>query len=98
MPKLAGINHYCPMDSNFTGYPSDANSDDVHGISGGASTAIKLVTLDTSDNYSFGVDISKLGGFGISKLLTFSSFGISTLDPKTGSLTPSGRSTFRKRL
>jgi len=47
-----------------------------------------LVTLDTSGNYSFGVDISKLGGSGTSSILTFSSFGIAKLDTETGQLMP----------
>lgn len=47
-----------------------------------------IVTLDTSDNFSFGVDIAKLGGFANSKLLAFSSFGISKVDPVTGKLAP----------
>jgi type II secretory pathway component GspD/PulD (secretin) len=47
-----------------------------------------IVTLDTSDNFSFGVDISKSGGAGSNKILAFSSFGISNLDPATGALTP----------
>jgi type II secretory pathway component GspD/PulD (secretin) len=50
-----------------------------------------IVTLDTSDNFSFGVDISKLGGAGSSKILAFSSFGISSLDPVSGALTPVGK-------
>jgi general secretion pathway protein D len=47
-----------------------------------------IVTLDTSGNFSFGVDIAKLGGFADSKLLALSSFGISKVDPVTGKLTP----------
>jgi general secretion pathway protein D len=47
-----------------------------------------IVTLDTSDNFSFGVDISKSGGAGSNKLLAFGSFGISNLDPVSGALTP----------
>jgi general secretion pathway protein D len=47
-----------------------------------------IVTLDTSDNFTFGVDIAKLGGFANSKLLAFSSFGISKVDPATGKLAP----------
>ena len=47
-----------------------------------------IVTLDTSDNFTFGVDIGRLGGFNTSQLLTLSSFGVSTADPKTGRLTP----------
>jgi general secretion pathway protein D len=47
-----------------------------------------IVTLDTSDNFSFGVDVSKLGGFQNSSLLALSSFGISTVNAATGRLTP----------
>lgn len=47
-----------------------------------------IVSLDTSDGFTFGVDIGKLGGFGTSQLLTLSSFGISTADPTTGKLAP----------
>lgn len=47
-----------------------------------------IVSLDTSDGFSFGVDIGKLGGFGTSQLLTLSSFGISTANAMTGQLTP----------
>jgi general secretion pathway protein D len=47
-----------------------------------------IVTLDTSNGFTFGIDIGKLGGFDTSKLLTLSSFGVSTADPKTGRLTP----------
>lgn len=47
-----------------------------------------IVTLDTSDGYSLAVDVAKVGGFGNSTLITFSSFGVSTLAPKTGALTP----------
>jgi general secretion pathway protein D len=49
-----------------------------------------IVTLDTSDEFSLGVDIAKLGGFGDSKLLALSSFGVSKVDPVTGKLTPIG--------
>ena len=51
-----------------------------------------IVTLDTSDNFSFGVDIAKLGGFGSSKLLALSSFGISKVDPVNGKLVPLNQS------
>lgn len=47
-----------------------------------------IVTLDTTDGFSLGVDIAKLGGFGDSQLLTFTSFGVSKVDPATGRLTP----------
>jgi general secretion pathway protein D len=47
-----------------------------------------IVTLDTTNGESFGVDIGKLGGSGASQLLTLSSFGISMANPATGTLTP----------
>jgi type II secretory pathway component GspD/PulD (secretin) len=47
-----------------------------------------IVTLNTSDNFTFGVDIGKLGGFDTSKILTLSSFGISSASAATGHLTP----------
>jgi general secretion pathway protein D len=47
-----------------------------------------IVTLDTTNGFNFGVDIGRLGGFDASQILTLSSFGVSTVDPKTGSLTP----------
>lgn len=47
-----------------------------------------IVTLDTSDNFSLGVDVARLGGFNGSKLITFSSFGVSGVDPLTAALTP----------
>ena len=47
-----------------------------------------IVTLDTTNNTSFGVDIGKLGGFESSQLLTLSSFGIGTADAKTGRIAP----------
>jgi len=47
-----------------------------------------IVTLDTSNSVTFGIDIGHLGGSGNSQLLTLSSFGISTADAVTGRLTP----------
>ena len=47
-----------------------------------------IVTLDTTNDTSVGVDIGKLGGFDGSQLLTLSSFGISSANPVTGRLTP----------
>jgi general secretion pathway protein D len=47
-----------------------------------------IVTLDTSNGFTFGVDISHLTGINDSQILTLSSFGISTVDPSTGNLTP----------
>ncbi len=47
-----------------------------------------IVTLDTTDDTSFGVDIGRLGGSGTSQLLSLSSFGISSANPVNGVLTP----------
>jgi general secretion pathway protein D len=50
---------------------------------------VTLVTLDTSDNFSLGVELSKLGDFGSgpsNEYLVFSSFGLSTPDITTGDL------------
>ena len=50
-----------------------------------------LITLDTSDSYNLGVEISGASGSGDDpKVLSFSSFGLSTVDAATGglSLTP----------
>jgi general secretion pathway protein D len=47
-----------------------------------------IVTLNTSDNFTFGVDIGKLGGVAGNSILTLSSFGISTASSVTGRLTP----------
>jgi len=47
-----------------------------------------LVTLDTSNNFSLGVELSKAGGAGDARrYLTFSSFGLSTPDLDSGALT-----------
>ena len=49
---------------------------------------VSLVTLDTSDNFSLGVELSRAGSAGKDKqYLTFSSFGLSDIDPDTGVLT-----------
>ena len=50
-----------------------------------------IVTLDTTDNFNFGVEIGKDGGAGSNQLVTFSSFGLSTPNPQTGRLTPHPR-------
>jgi general secretion pathway protein D len=47
-----------------------------------------IVTLDTTDNFQLAVDLTQVGGFGAYQTLAFSSFGVSTLDPLTGNLTP----------
>lgn len=47
-----------------------------------------IVTLDTSDGYTFGVEIGGSGSAGDAdgEFITFSSFGLSTVDAATGSL------------
>lgn len=44
-----------------------------------------IVTLDTSKNFSFGVEISGRGGGGNTDIVNFSSFGLSTVGTGTGS-------------
>lgn len=51
-----------------------------------------IVTLDTSDNFTLGVDIAKAGGFDNSKIIGFSSFGVGKIDPTTGVIVPIGNS------
>ena len=46
----------------------------------------KVVTIDTTDNFSLGVELSGGERTGINKLFAFSSFGLSTPDPTTGAL------------
>ncbi len=49
---------------------------------------VTLVTLDTSNNFSLGVELSKADAVGANgQYLTFSSFGLSTADAATGALT-----------
>ena len=47
-----------------------------------------IVTLDTTNNLTFGVNIGKLGASGTNQLLTLSNFGISAVNPAAGTLTP----------
>lgn len=47
---------------------------------------ITLVTLDTSGGFSLGVEYSRSDESGKASTLTFSSFGLSEVDPATGSL------------
>ena len=47
---------------------------------------MKIVTVDTSDDFSLGVEISREGSSGDSGILSFSSFGLSTVDAATGGL------------
>lgn len=46
----------------------------------------QVVIVDTSDDYTLGVEISGGDRTGASRLFSFSSFGLSTVDPVTGSL------------
>ena len=45
-----------------------------------------VVVLNTSDTFSLGVEISGGDGVGPKRLISFSSFGLSTVDPVTGAL------------
>lgn len=48
-----------------------------------------IVTLDTSDDFTFGVEIGLSQAFGgDGRIISFSSFGISEVDPVTGGLLP----------
>ena len=46
----------------------------------------QVVIIDTSDNYSLGVEVSGQGQDGDKKLFSFSSYGLSTVDAATGAL------------
>lgn len=46
-----------------------------------------VVTLDTSGNFSIGVEIGRKNGSNDNQVITFSQFGLSTPDPTTGRLT-----------
>ncbi|MEZ6048700.1 MAG: secretin N-terminal domain-containing protein [Planctomycetaceae bacterium] len=46
----------------------------------------KVVVLDTSDNFSLGIEISGGDRVGLRKLIQFTSYGLSTVDPATGAL------------
>ncbi|MEM0924522.1 MAG: secretin N-terminal domain-containing protein [Planctomycetota bacterium] len=46
----------------------------------------KVIIIDTSDNYSLGVEISGGDSEGSRRLFSFSSFGLSTVEPTTGAL------------
>ena len=50
----------------------------------------KIIAIDTSDNYSLGIEVSAGTGGGVDRAFSFSSFGLSEVDPTTGasSLTP----------
>ena len=46
----------------------------------------KVITLDTSNDFSLGVELSKGIGVGLRQVMTFSSFGLSTVNAATGAL------------
>lgn len=46
----------------------------------------KIVIIDTSDNYTLGVEVSGGDRAGASRLFAFSSFGLSEVDPVSGAL------------
>ncbi len=46
----------------------------------------KVVILDTSDDFSLGIEIGGNHSLGTSKLMQFTSFGLSAVDPVTGAL------------
>ncbi|MEM1068583.1 MAG: secretin N-terminal domain-containing protein [Planctomycetota bacterium] len=48
----------------------------------------QIVAVDTSDNFSLGVEVSTGDRDGNSRLFKFTSFGLSQVDPTTGRLTP----------
>jgi len=48
---------------------------------------VTMVTLDTSDDFSLGIEVSGSSRRDEQRWLTFSSFGLSTVDPVTGGLT-----------
>ena len=48
---------------------------------------VTMVTLDVTDNFSLGIEISGGNQRDLQRWLTFSSFGLSTVDPVTGALT-----------
>lgn len=46
----------------------------------------KVVVLDTSDNFSLGIEVSGGDRIGARKLFQFTSYGLSTVEPTTGAL------------
>jgi type II secretion system protein D len=60
---------------------------------------VTLITLDTSDGYSLGVELSRPDEDGnANSTLFFSSFGLSTVNPATGALTPGVSAGFNSSL
>lgn len=54
----------------------------------------EIVAVNTSGNFSLGVEVSMGDRTGDTKLFKFNSFGLSEVDPATGMLTPKGFSGF----
>jgi type II secretory pathway component GspD/PulD (secretin) len=46
----------------------------------------KIIIIDTSDNYSFGVEVSAGATKGAAQILQFTSYGLSTVDATSGAL------------
>jgi general secretion pathway protein D len=46
----------------------------------------KIISVDTTDNFSLGVEIGRSTNSGLRQLLTFSSFGLSAVNPVSGAL------------
>lgn len=57
-----------------------------------------VVTLDTSDNFSLGVEIAVNGSADGGKIVSFSSFGLSTINATTGAVTPGASTGFNFSL
>jgi len=57
-----------------------------------------VVALDTSNDFTLGVEISADGSADNGKIISFSSFGLSTIDASTGSITPSASTGFNFSL
>lgn len=57
-----------------------------------------VVALDTSNDFTLGVEISADGSANNGKIISFSSFGLSTIDASTGSITPSASTGFNFAL
>ncbi len=47
-----------------------------------------IVTLDTANGATIGIDVARLGGYDNGQIISFGSFGVATVDPVSGSLTP----------
>ncbi|MFG0250095.1 MAG: secretin N-terminal domain-containing protein [Phycisphaeraceae bacterium JB051] len=57
-----------------------------------------VITLDTSDDFTLGVEIAATGNTDTGKIISFSSFGLSTIDASTGDVTPATSTGFNFAL